>query len=85
MTNQIYIAKTAAQLTVSYVATKLIASAISTVTNADEDSFTTILAAGVGGSYVAYKLSPQTDALIEAAADKLYEYRQNHRTEEQQA
>lgn len=83
MYTKMYIAKQAAHLTVSWVASKLIANAITTVTDVDEDNFAVILASGIGGSYVAYKLSDQTEQLVEAAAAKLDTLRSAETTEQQ--
>ena len=83
MYTKMSIAKQAASLTTSLIASKLIAHAIHSVLDVDDDNIAVTVASALGGSYVAYKLQDTTDGLVETAAAKLETLRTQTTTEEQ--
>lgn len=82
MYTKMTIAKQAASLATSYIASKLIANAITSVLDIDDDNIAVVVASAIGGSYTAYKLQDTTDGLVEIAAAKIEDLR-NTPTESQ--
>lgn len=83
MYDKLYIAKQAAQLAVSVAVSRVVKNALTSVTDLDDDSITVIVVGTMSGVYASYKLRDNTDALVETAAAKYEEYKQNKTTAQQ--
>lgn len=83
MYDKLYIAKQAAQLAVSVAVSRVVKNALTSVTDLDDDSITVIVVGTMSGVYASYKLRDNTDALVETAAAKYEEYKQNKITAQQ--
>ena len=75
MYDNLYIAKQAASIVTSLVASRLIKNAILSVTNANDDDLAVLAASSIGGVYVSYKLQNTTNGLVEVAAAKYEDFR----------